>query len=112
MAKKAFDWTLDSFVAERRKADPRFKREFDRLEASERAALAESARAIADLVKLRKRRKMTQKDVAAALGVSQPYIAKIEKGVEPVGVRLLAAYALAVGGRISVVAERRAKYGA
>jgi hypothetical protein len=49
--------------------------------------------------------------VAEALGVSQPFIAKLERGTEPVGLRMLSAYALVVGGRISIVAEDGPKYG-
>lgn len=111
MAKRKLDWSLDEFVAEQRRSDKRFKRKYDKLAQSERAALAASAKAVQDLVALRRKRKMTQRQVAEALGVTQPYIAKIEKGTEPVGIQILAAYALVVGGRISVIAEKRAPYG-
>lgn len=111
MAKKKLDWSLDEFIAERRRVDPKFKRTFDELEKTEALALAETARTVKELVELRKLRKLTQRDVAEAMGVTQPYVARIERGTEPIGLRTVAAYALAVRGRLSVVAEKRATYG-
>ncbi len=111
MSRKKLDWSLDEFVEERRKKDPAFKKVYDRLAVSEQRAISESAKTVRQLVELRKRRKLSQRSVADAIGVSQPYIARIERGTEAVGLRILSAYALAVGARISVVEEKRAPYG-
>ena len=111
MSEKKLDWTLDEFVAERRRVDKRFRELYDDLDESERATLNEAARTIKELVALRKKRGLTQRQVAEAMGVTQPYVSRIERGTGPIGLRVAAAYALAVGGRISVVAESRAKYG-
>ena len=81
---------LDRYVAERCERDPEFKAAFE----AESALLA--------LVRARQMAKLTQKDVADALHVSQPYIAQIENGTRKPGYLLLFRYAGVVGAKISV----------
>ena len=105
MGKKTpvMDW-IDS----RLKADPRLAREVDEI-------LGEM-RLEQDLAALREKRKLTQRQVAALLGTSQPYVAKIESGrVKNLGVGTLVKYAQALGGTVSIrikprsTAPRRAR---
>jgi DNA-binding XRE family transcriptional regulator len=56
-----------------------------------------------DLVALRERAGVSQRELAKRLGVSQPAIAKLESGkVKNVGVVTLARYAAALGGRLKI----------
>ena len=56
-----------------------------------------------DLVALRERLGLSQREVARRLGTSQPYVAKIESGrIKNLGVKTLVKYALAVGGTVSI----------
>lgn len=84
---------LDRYVAERSERDPEFKAAYE----AESALLA--------LVRARQMANLTQKDVADALHVSQPYIAQIERGTRMPGYRLLFRYANAVGATIKVASE-------
>lgn len=64
-----------------------------------------------DLVALRKRRRMTQRQLADEMNVSQSYVSQIENGKTNL-VSLLTDYALEVGARITYVvepAEQRSK---
>jgi predicted XRE-type DNA-binding protein len=55
------------------------------------------------IVALREERQMSQAQVAKLLGVTQPAVAKIESGrARNVGLRTLAKFAAALGGRIKV----------
>jgi transcriptional regulator with XRE-family HTH domain len=84
----------------RLKADPRLAREVDEI-------LGEM-RLEQDLAALREKRKLTQRQVAALLGTSQPYVAKIESGrVKNLGVATLVKYARALGGTVSIQIEPR-----
>jgi DNA-binding XRE family transcriptional regulator len=70
-----------------------------------RHAYEEEAQAIAamgSLVELRKARGMSQNDVAAKLGVSQPRVAEIERGLSGMQVMTLFRYASVVGATIEV----------
>ena len=81
---------LEKYIAERSERDPEFKAAYE----AEAALLA--------LVRARQTANMTQKDVADALHVSQPYIAQIERGSRKPGYLLLFRYANAVGASIRV----------
>ena len=62
-----------------------------------------------DLVALRERLGLSQREVARRLGTSQPYVAKIESGcIKNLGVKTLVKYALAVGGTVSIRIGSRA----
>jgi DNA-binding XRE family transcriptional regulator len=65
-------------------------------------AAFEAERAILALVRARQSANMTQKDLALALKVSQPYIAQIESGARKPGYLLLFRYADAVGATIQI----------
>ncbi len=70
-----------------------------------RHAYDEEAQAIAalrSLVDLRKARGLSQGDVAAKLGVSQPRVAEIERGLAGMQVTTLFRYATVVGASIEV----------
>lgn len=58
------------------------------------------------LAEVRKRQHATQVEVAAAMGISQARVSRIEKGqLERSEVDTLAAYVKALGGRLKIVAE-------
>ncbi len=57
------------------------------------------------LVEIRKRRGLTQTDVARGMGVSQRRVSAIEHGEEQANRATLAAYVTALGGRLRLVAE-------
>jgi predicted XRE-type DNA-binding protein len=61
------------------------------------------ARRLADV---RKRQNATQVEVAAAMGVSQGRVSRIEKGqLERSEVETLAAYVKALGGKLKIIAD-------
>ena len=63
-----------------------------------------------ELAALRERRGMTQRELAARMGVSQPAIAKLESGrVRNLELRTLCRWATALGGqlKIDVASDRR-----
>ena len=84
---------LDRHIALRSSESPEFKAAYE----AESALLA--------LVRARQDANLTQKDVAEALHVSQPYIAQIESGSRKPGYLLLFRYATAVGAVIRVASE-------
>jgi DNA-binding XRE family transcriptional regulator len=57
------------------------------------------------LAEIRKRRGLTQTDVAQRMGVSQRRVSAIEHGAEQATRATLAAYVAALGGRLRLVAE-------
>jgi DNA-binding XRE family transcriptional regulator len=58
------------------------------------------------LAEVRKRQHATQVEVAAAMGVSQARVSKIEKGeLERSEVETLAAYVKALGGKLKIIAD-------
>ena len=63
-----------------------------------------------DLVRIRERHGLTQKDIAARIGVSQPLVARLEAGKAPnVQLKTLIRYAAAADSsvRLSFVARRK-----
>lgn len=63
-----------------------------------------------DLVALREKLGLSQRDVAKRLGTSQPYVAKIESGrIKNLGVKTLVKYARAVGGSVTIKIEPRSR---
>ena len=56
-----------------------------------------------DLVRLRERRHVSQRQLARILGVSQPAVAKVESGnVKNIEIKTLVRYAVALGGRVRI----------
>lgn len=56
-----------------------------------------------ELVALREKNGLSQRDLAERIGASQPYIAKLESGrVKNLGLKTLAKYAAATGTRLTV----------
>ena len=91
MKKTAFMRWIDSQVA----ADPRLAQGVDSL-------LAEM-RLEQQIVALREKRGLTQKQLARLLGTSQPYVAKLESGrVKNLGVKTLVKCARALGASLSI----------
>lgn len=76
---------IEKYAEEQCAASPEYK-----------AAYEEEA-AILALVRARNAANMTQKEVADALHVSQPYIAMIERGSKPMSLSLMLRYANVVG---------------
>jgi len=84
---------LDRHIKDRCNESPEFK------------AAYEAERALLELVRARQNAKLTQQEVAAALNVSQPYIAQIENGTRKPGYMLLFRYANVVGARITIASD-------
>jgi DNA-binding XRE family transcriptional regulator len=57
------------------------------------------------LAEIRRRRGMTQADVAKQMGVTQRRVSAIEHGAEQANRATLAAYVHALGGRLRLIAE-------
>ena len=85
-----------SRVRERMMADPEFRKEYESLE--EEYALVEA------MIAARTRAGMSQADVARAMGVSQPRVARIESG-KNVSFETLKRYAHATGSKVKVGME-------
>jgi transcriptional regulator with XRE-family HTH domain len=92
-------------------ADPRLAKEVDEL--------LNEMKIEQELVALREKRGLSQRQAAEMIQVSQPYIAKLESGrVKNLGVGTLLKYAHALGGSVSIdihagrVTEGRRAYGA
>ena len=63
-----------------------------------------------DLLALRRRKGLSQRQLAKTLGVSQPAIAKIESGkVKNLELRTLVRYATALGGSVKIEVRRGKK---
>lgn len=61
-----------------------------------------------DLVALREKRGLSQRELAELLGTSQPYVAKLESGrVKNLGVKTLVKCARALGGSVTIRIEAR-----
>lgn len=55
------------------------------------------------LVALREKKGLSQKELAARIGASQPYVAKLESGrVQNLGLKTLVKYATALGSQVTV----------
>ncbi len=85
-----------SKIRERMMADPEFRKEYGALE--EEFALIEA------MIEARTQANMTQADVAKAMGVSQPRVARIESG-KNVSLETLRRYAKATGGKLKISIE-------
>jgi DNA-binding XRE family transcriptional regulator len=85
--------------------------EFDFTPEEQEAIRSGAERMIAEvraqrLAEVRKRQNATQVEVAAAMGVSQARVSKIEKGeLERSEVETLAAYVRALGGKLKIIAD-------
>lgn len=68
-----------------------------------------------ELVALREKKGLSQREMARRLGTSQPYVAKLESGrIKNLGVKTLVKYATALDGRVTLkveAAHRPAKTG-
>lgn len=85
---------FDEYLQKRLK-DPDFKREYD--------ALDKEFELIDELLKARAEAKMTQAQVAEAMGVKQSAVARIESGNLDIKYSTLLNYLNAVGKRIAIV---------
>ena len=86
---------IKKYAEERSARDPEFKVAYE----EEMALLA--------LIRARNAAELSQKDVADALHVSQPYIAQVERGSRPMSLSLMVRYANAVGASIEVKPPKR-----
>jgi DNA-binding transcriptional regulator YiaG len=97
MAKKT---TFMKWIDGQLEADPKLAGDVDQL-------LTEM-RIEQEIVALREKRGLSQRDLAKLLGTSQPYVAKIESGrIKNLGVRTLLRCATALGGRVTLRIEPR-----
>ena len=79
-------------------ADPRLAREVDEL--------VNEMKLEQELVALREKRGLSQRQLAKLLGTSQPYVAKLESGrIKNVGVRTLVKCVRALGGSVVIKIE-------
>ena len=79
-------------------ANPRLAREVDEL--------VDEMKLEQELVALREKRGLSQRQLAKLLGTSQPYVAKLESGrIKNVGVRTLVKCARALGGSVTIKIE-------
>ena len=85
---------FDTFL-EKKLKNPDFKREYD--------ALDKEFELIDELLKARSEAKMTQAQVAEAMGVKQSAVARIESGTLDMKYSTLVNYLNAVGKRIAIV---------
>src|SRR5262249_13820860 len=61
-----------------------------------------------ELVALREKRGLSQRDVAARIGTTQPYVAKLESGrIKTLGLKTLVKYATALDATLTVRLEPR-----
>jgi predicted XRE-type DNA-binding protein len=93
----------DTTLGERRRDDPG-------IDDPARRAAARDARDARDigyhLAQMRKQQGMTQAQVAAAMGVSQVRVSRMEHGeVEKMQVESIAAYVAAIGGHLRLAAD-------
>ena len=80
-------------------ANPRLAREVDEL--------VNEMKLEQELVALREKRGLSQRQLAKLLGTSQPYVAKLESGrIKNVGVRTLVKCARALGGSVMIESSR------
>lgn len=86
---------LTRYVAEQEATDPEFK--------TARRHIAERHRLLDSLVNVRKRKKLTQQQVADRLGISQPSVAEFEGEASDPKLSTLQRYARAVGMRLVVL---------
>ena len=68
-------------------------------------AAYEEEQALLGLVRARQQANLTQKDLAATLKVSQPYIAQIERGSKPISLSFMVRYANAVGASVQIAPQ-------
>ena len=106
---------IDQFIEEELQRDPEFRSAYEAELAAEDADRKQREALMADLVKLRKRRKIRQETIANALGVSQARISQIEHLTGGVSLQTVMGYARSVGAEIVVVpkdrvAEKRATF--
>ena len=97
MKKTAFMQWVDAQIEK----DPRLARKVDEL--------VNEMKLEQELVALREKRGLSQRQLAKLLGTSQPYVAKLESGrIKNVGVRTLVKCARALGGAVTItIAPRR-----
>jgi transcriptional regulator with XRE-family HTH domain len=71
--------------------------------ASEVSRLLSEMRLEQELVALRERRGLSQREAAKLIHATQPYVAKLESGrIQNLGVATLVKYAHALGGRLTI----------
>lgn len=90
---------IKNLIAEECRNSPDFKAAYE----EESALLA--------LVRARNAAELSQRDLAEALKVSQPYIAQVERGSKPMSLSLMVRYANAVGASIEIKPGKHAEHG-
>ncbi len=88
------------WIDEQLEADPRLAQEVD--------ALLDEMKIEQELVALREKRGLSQREFANLLGTSQPYVAKLESGrIKNLGLRTLLKCVRALGGTMTLKIEPR-----
>lgn len=86
------------WIDSRLRSNPRLARDVD--------TLLREMRLEQELVALRERLGLSQRELAKRLGASQPYVAKLESGrIKNIGVATLVKYARAVGASVTIKIE-------
>jgi len=89
---------IKELIAEECENSPEFK------------AAYEEESALPALVRARNAGKLSQRELAETLHISQPYIAQVERGSKPMSLSLMIRYASAVGVSIEIKPKKRAKH--
>ena len=98
MKKTAFMQWIDGQL----EADPQFAREVEEL--------VDQMKLEQEIVALRERRGLSQRQLAKLLGTTQPYVAKLESGrIKNLGVKTLVKCARALGGSVTIRFEPRGR---
>ncbi|GII80235.1 hypothetical protein Sru01_52170 [Sphaerisporangium rufum] len=78
----------------------------DKAEVSRRSSQMLAEERAHRLAEARRRRQLTQRDLAGAMGISQSRVSAIERGkLDRTELSTLAAYVAALGGRLEIVAD-------
>ena len=85
---------VEKLIEEGQKRSKEFKQHYEEE--------AQSLHLVRELVELRKKRGLTQSQIAKQLGVTQPRIAEIESGLSGVKAETLFRYARAVGATLTI----------
>ena len=94
--KEEMTW-LEKYAEEQCAQSPEFK------------AVYEEETALLALIRARNAAELSQKEVAEALHVSQPYIAQVERGTRPMSMSMMMRYANVVGVTVQVMPRPQAR---
>jgi predicted XRE-type DNA-binding protein len=92
----------DAFIQEEFERDPAFQRAYEAELQAEGHDKASREELVRTLVSLRKAQRISQRDLARKLGISQPRVAQIEKLAGSLSADLMLRYVEAIGATIRI----------